>query len=536
LLELLRTILTGELLYPIVVCAVLFLAVGVATMWAVCCSRHWFLKTTVVGAALAPALLIPGYDLVLVFAIQATVLWVLLTLTKIRRIRALRRAGPEAGDQAPALERPRFRFTLSDLLLMTAAISAVLAVASRVPAAVWAEWKGIGLLGLVCALYSALIPDTVLFVSGRERLGTYPAGKKKKRGRIAVVLVSILYPLMICLVMLFLCPAAAIFHFVIHPTPIPPITLPDPNGYDDLVAAGSRLVNGTVPNVDEATAAELGQFVAKHGHVLDEARKGLARECQVPLTYTQADLARTDNRALRELSRAFLAEGKLAEWEGRTEDAVEDYLDVMRLGTACTQGGLLVDAFTGWALHEMGIQALAPLTEELNADQCRRAIELARSIEANREPLDELLARQTLWDEHGWGKMGRALEATGLDFEHTEGPWLEECAVHHQAKMRLLICELAVRQYRVEHQREPETLADLVSDCLPELLIDPYTGKPLVYRRTDTGHLLYSVGPDRVDDRGEPIDWSLGNDDPRGDLLLEEPEREEPGGASARAQ
>jgi hypothetical protein len=34
--------------------------------------------------------------------------------------------------------------------------------------------------------------------------------------------------------------------------------------------------------------------------------------------------------------------------------------------------------------------------------------------------------------------------------------------------------------------------------------MDPYSDEPLVYRRTDRGFTLYSVGPDFADDGGEP--------------------------------
>jgi hypothetical protein len=33
---------------------------------------------------------------------------------------------------------------------------------------------------------------------------------------------------------------------------------------------------------------------------------------------------------------------------------------------------------------------------------------------------------------------------------------------------------------------------------------DPFTGKPLVYRRTECGFVLYSLGPDQHDDGGTP--------------------------------
>jgi hypothetical protein len=54
-----------------------------------------------------------------------------------------------------------------------------------------------------------------------------------------------------------------------------------------------------------------------------------------------------------------------------------------------------------------------------------------------------------------------------------------------------------------ERQREvgvfPESLAFLEGE---EFMVDPYTGAPFLYRRTDEGFILYSAGVDRDDDGG----------------------------------
>ena len=78
---------------------------------------------------------------------------------------------------------------------------------------------------------------------------------------------------------------------------------------------------------------------------------------------------------------------------------------------------------------------------------------------------------------------------------------------------RLLIVELALANYRDEHGKYPRTLADLVPGELERLPNDPFSGKPLVYRLTDEGFRLYSVGPNGVDDGRK----SGGNGDGEGD-------------------
>ena len=62
----------------------------------------------------------------------------------------------------------------------------------------------------------------------------------------------------------------------------------------------------------------------------------------------------------------------------------------------------------------------------------------------------------------------------------------------------LLGCE----RFRLRHGRWPGTLDELPADLRPLVPTDPYTGRPVVYRRLPNGVAVYSVGPDRADDGG----------------------------------
>jgi hypothetical protein len=52
----------------------------------------------------------------------------------------------------------------------------------------------------------------------------------------------------------------------------------------------------------------------------------------------------------------------------------------------------------------------------------------------------------------------------------------------------------------------PENLEILVPEFLNEVPIDPWSGKPLLYRRTDEGCVVYSVGDNLQDDNGTDFD------------------------------
>jgi hypothetical protein len=61
---------------------------------------------------------------------------------------------------------------------------------------------------------------------------------------------------------------------------------------------------------------------------------------------------------------------------------------------------------------------------------------------------------------------------------------------------------LACRLYKSRNGRYPESLEELVPGILAEIPIDPFTGKPLVFRREGEGFIVYSLGSNQKDDGG----------------------------------
>jgi hypothetical protein len=89
------------------------------------------------------------------------------------------------------------------------------------------------------------------------------------------------------------------------------------------------------------------------------------------------------------------------------------------------------------------------------------------------------------------------------------------------AKSGLLLCENALGAYQFEHGAHPDSLNQLVPKYLAAVPADPHAERPLLYRRSDQSFLVYSVGPDGVDNGGK---LNVGFDDfeaPGTDLALE---------------
>ena len=68
----------------------------------------------------------------------------------------------------------------------------------------------------------------------------------------------------------------------------------------------------------------------------------------------------------------------------------------------------------------------------------------------------------------------------------------------------LLLLQLALHAYKLEHNKYPTKLSDLAAGYLKSIPLDPFSrGGVYKYRLTSDGYTLYSLGPDLKDDGGK---------------------------------
>jgi hypothetical protein len=91
-----------------------------------------------------------------------------------------------------------------------------------------------------------------------------------------------------------------------------------------------------------------------------------------------------------------------------------------------------------------------------------------------------------------------------------------EAELRMTTRRHMTIVAFALAEYNREHGKYPESLSDLSPKYLKSLPDDRFTGKPLKYQREDAGYLLYSVGANGKDDKGQERsanpqsdDWSI---------------------------
>lgn len=77
-----------------------------------------------------------------------------------------------------------------------------------------------------------------------------------------------------------------------------------------------------------------------------------------------------------------------------------------------------------------------------------------------------------------------------------------QAAARNEAERDATRVALAIERFRLREGRLPEKLDELVPDFLASVPSDPFGAGPLRYRADETEYLVYSVGPDGVDDGG----------------------------------
>jgi hypothetical protein len=79
---------------------------------------------------------------------------------------------------------------------------------------------------------------------------------------------------------------------------------------------------------------------------------------------------------------------------------------------------------------------------------------------------------------------------------------VRQAGLRHREKLITARLGVRVDRFFAAHGKFPESLDELLDDKLPSLPDDLFAGKPHVYRITSDGFVIYSVGPNGVDDGG----------------------------------
>jgi hypothetical protein len=79
---------------------------------------------------------------------------------------------------------------------------------------------------------------------------------------------------------------------------------------------------------------------------------------------------------------------------------------------------------------------------------------------------------------------------------------VRQAGLRHREKLITARLGMRVDRYYAEHGKFPESLDELIDEQLPSVPVDLYVAKPHIYRVLPDGFVIYSVGPNGIDDGG----------------------------------
>jgi hypothetical protein len=305
---------------------------------------------------------------------------------------------------------------------------------------------------------------------------------------------------------------------IFNRNPAPPPTPPRPNGYDDFVAATKFIP--AINLRDPMEAAELRDLVMPNAEATRLLQSGLSRQCVVPAErMTTLQTVSDDLSGLKRLAQFLRAAGQLAELEGRTNEAVQTYLDCIHLGNESSRGGLNIHRLVGIACEATGLDPLARSVVFLTPEQQLQVAQRLLDMDAEAVPLAEI------WETEN--------RFTRSRFPPQWNPvsWMRNMWQNHQVKKkttaknnmvaahrRLIAIELGLRCYWSKHGKLPAQLDELAPEFLTHIPPDPFSNQAMIYRPLGTNWLLYSVGVDAVDNGGIPAKRLVNTE---GDLFFD---------------
>jgi hypothetical protein len=193
--------------------------------------------------------------------------------------------------------------------------------------------------------------------------------------------------------------------------------------------------------------------------------------------------------------------------EGRIEPGVRQYLAAIAMGAHLAQQPVLEDKIVGLAIESWPLNLMRTfVVEGPFARTDLKAIEAAlpsiRNEWDNFSPqtaqVDRLYRRKQPSNllESVLRMFGRKPNTADLERLH-------DVYLGTLASRRAMFILIALRRSKDKTGRWPSSL-DEISDLLPaDALVDPRNGGAFVYRFTEDGFTLYSIGQNRIDENGE---------------------------------
>ena len=182
---------------------------------------------------------------------------------------------------------------------------------------------------------------------------------------------------------------AIIYAFKGGPSPRP--KLPNPNGYEDFIAA-ARLTGKPLIFETNGPIADFAANVAANRRALDLARAGLGKKCEA---FEMDDPGGTNwlpaLAGFKSICGLFTEDARVA---GETNAAagMADCLDAVRFSREIARGGPLINHLVGIACQQIALTEAARHAARMSPAECVEAARSFRQVERDAATWDEVLA------------------------------------------------------------------------------------------------------------------------------------------------
>jgi hypothetical protein len=261
---------------------------------------------------------------------------------------------------------------------------------------------------------------------------------------------------------------------------IKPTPLPNPNGYDDFVKAG-QLLNGSILDYGTMSRDALTALISQNENALRFLRIGLTHDSRIPADYSIRRQTNMASVLMSFKSSAFLltAEGRLAELDGRTNDAAKIYLDTVRFGQASSRGGVIIDRLVGTACEIIGLRKLQPLSPVLPAKNCAEIARALEDIDAREESPGDMIAQEKIYVNKTTSFPWRVAQIIAFkDVRDIRKKSIDKLNANTLSRRQVML-NFAARAYELDQGHRPTNVADLVPTYLNATPKDPVTGADL---------------------------------------------------------
>jgi hypothetical protein len=360
----------------------------------------------------------------------------------------------------------------------------------------WIEWIAPTAIGIIAFVGWLMLMRRTAWIAGRNEsrdpamTGARAQSRRTDRWRWSACGLSIAVALL----------PGYVWVRIVRPRPLPPEAFASNRGYEELVTLANEIysMHGHDPNRwIQSSDAQYSTLVSA-----DEALwQRLRTVIDIGVRFPWLTVQRNEREALSFLAYLMTIRASRGDGTGSVTPKITASLDLIRLSQMHLQAGGPYDGLFVAAQPEAA-KVLARLRGQLSADQSREIIKALDAVERDREPSEQSLLRlRKIRESGGWeGRSDSVLAAlAGIPDSY------EQQERGFALYTRMLALELAIQLFERDYDRLPTSLEELVPMYLAQLPNDPFVEAPFKYQFQAAGYLLYSVGPDGIDNGGRRI-------------------------------